>query len=145
MCLQHLGGVSQVLGQDVTDSLPFSHPLPQVGQLTSLSLDQRIVLPAQCGRQSAATGTKCTAVLREISLALMCIHQLILDKKVNVQHCHFIAANLPRPGGTFPFFCLAFALRSGSFQLSLQRRDSFHQFLELPAGLGPWTSPLGIR
>lgn len=43
----YLGGVAQVLGEDVTHTLPLSDPLPQVGQLTSLCLNQRVVVPAQ--------------------------------------------------------------------------------------------------
>lgn len=47
LSLLYLGGVAQVLGEDVTHALPLSDPLPQVGQLTSLSLNQRVVVPAQ--------------------------------------------------------------------------------------------------
>lgn len=49
--LQHLGGIAQVLGEDVADSLPLFHPLPQVGQLTSLCLNQGVVLPVEGGRK----------------------------------------------------------------------------------------------
>lgn len=49
-CSLYLGGITQVLGEDMADSLPLSHPLPQVGQLTSLCLDQRVVLPVKGGR-----------------------------------------------------------------------------------------------
>lgn len=46
----YLGGITQVLCEDVADSFPLSYPLPQVGQLTSLRLDQRVVLPVKAGR-----------------------------------------------------------------------------------------------
>lgn len=56
-----------------------------------------------------------------------------------------VSVHSPRPGGTFPLLCLAFALQSGGFQLRLQWRNSCHQFLQFPAGLGSWANPLGVR
>lgn len=53
--LQHLGGVTQVLGEDMADSLPLSHPLPQVGQLASLCLNQRVVLSVNRGKRQGHT------------------------------------------------------------------------------------------
>lgn len=41
-----LGGVSQVLSQNVAHSTALPHPLTQVRQLTGLCLDQRVKLPA---------------------------------------------------------------------------------------------------
>lgn len=38
-----------MLGEDMGDSFTLSHPLPQVGELTSLGLDERVVLSAQRG------------------------------------------------------------------------------------------------
>lgn len=48
----YLSGITQVLGEDMADSLSLSHPLPQVRQFTSLCLDQIVVLPE--GRETIA-------------------------------------------------------------------------------------------
>lgn len=53
--MRYLSGITQVLGEDMADSLPFSHPLPQVGQLTSLCLDQRVVLPVKGEEETQGT------------------------------------------------------------------------------------------
>lgn len=50
LCLPDLGGVPHVLGEDVADPLALPHPLPQVGQLAGLGLDQGVVLPVARGR-----------------------------------------------------------------------------------------------
>lgn len=42
-----------MLGEDMADSLTLPHPLPQVGQLTSLCLNQRVVLPGNRGKHQA--------------------------------------------------------------------------------------------
>lgn len=41
-----------MLGEDMADSLALSHPLSQVGQLTSLCLDQRVVFSVNRGIKS---------------------------------------------------------------------------------------------
>lgn len=86
-CQLYLGGVTQVLGEDVADSVPLSHPLPQVGQLTSLCLDQRVVLPVRGG------GVSVNRALSALGDNMRCIHP-------------------PRPGGAFPLPRLA--LQSGA-------------------------------
>lgn len=46
----YLGGITHILGENMADPLALSHPLPQVGQLTSLRLDQGVILPVVRGR-----------------------------------------------------------------------------------------------
>lgn len=48
--LLYLGGITHVLGENMTDPVALSHPLPQVGELASLCLDQGVVLPVVTGR-----------------------------------------------------------------------------------------------
>lgn len=67
--LRYLGGIAQVLGEDMADSLPLSHSLPQVGQLTSLCLDQRVVLPVK-GGTAMARERQGNTVLTEMFLCL---------------------------------------------------------------------------
>lgn len=50
LCLLYLGGIAHILGENMADPLALSHPLPQVGQLASLSLDQGVILPIIRGR-----------------------------------------------------------------------------------------------
>lgn len=50
LCLLYLGGVTHILGENMADPLALSHPLPQVGQLPSLRLDQGVILPVVRGR-----------------------------------------------------------------------------------------------